>query len=79
MYNQNVRKKNIFVRIWYFYIDGFKSMTIGKVLWLIILVKLFIMFVILRIFFFKPILSGKSDIEKEQFVAEQLLQKDTIE
>ena len=40
------------LKIWRFYIDGFKSMTIGRVLWLIILVKLFIMFAILRIFFF---------------------------
>jgi hypothetical protein len=35
-----------------FYWDGFRSMTLGKTLWLIILIKLFIVFVILRLFFF---------------------------
>ena len=72
------KKRNIFARIFRFYVDGFKSMTIGKTLWLIILIKLFVMFVILKLFFFKPILSGKNEAEKEQFIAEQLLKTDTI-
>lgn len=39
-----------------FYVDGFRSMTVGKTLWVIILIKLAIMFLILRLFFFKPAL-----------------------
>ena len=34
-------------RIFDFYVEGFRSMTVGKTLWLIILIKLFIMFAIL--------------------------------
>ena len=45
-------EKNIFYKIFRFYYDGFRSMTVGKKLWIIILIKLFIMFVILKIFFF---------------------------
>ena len=34
------------------YYDGFRSMRLGKTLWTIILIKLFIMFAILKVFFF---------------------------
>ena len=44
--------KNTLLNIWNFYLEGFRSMTLGRTLWLIILVKLFIMFFILKIFFF---------------------------
>ena len=33
-------KENVFLRIWRFYYEGFRSMTIGKPLWLIVIVKL---------------------------------------
>lgn len=39
-------------KIFRFYLDGFRSMTVGKTLWAIILVKLFILFAILKVFFF---------------------------
>ena len=44
--------KNLVTSIWQFYVDGFRSMTLGRTLWLIIAIKLFIMFFILRLFFF---------------------------
>ena len=50
--NNDNKKPNIFVRVWRFYIDGFRSMTVGKTLWAIILVKLFVLFFILKLFFF---------------------------
>lgn len=56
-----------------FYWEGFRNMTWGRTLWVIILLKLFIMFAILRIFFFQPVLGGKSDEEKQQAVAKELL------
>ena len=54
-------KDNLIVRILRFYYEGFKSMTIGKTLWLIVLIKLFIMFAILRLFFFQPVLKGTDE------------------
>ena len=36
-------------KIFRFYLDGFRSMTVGKTLWAIILVKLFILFAILKL------------------------------
>lgn len=42
------------------YYDGFKSMTIGKTLWAVILIKLFIIFVVLKLFFFPNYLKEKA-------------------
>jgi hypothetical protein len=49
-------------------------MTWGKSLWAIILIKLFIMFVILRIFFFPDFLKRDFDTDEERgdHVLEQL-------
>ncbi|RLD68365.1 MAG: DUF4492 domain-containing protein [Bacteroidetes bacterium] len=64
----------MFKRIFRFYRDGFRNMTWGKKLWGIILLKLFIMFAILRLFFFPDILQKKfeSDEERSNHVLEQL-------
>ena len=56
----------------FFYVEGFRTMTWGRTLWVIILIKLFIMFAILRVFFFQPTLAGKTDCEKQTTVAENL-------
>lgn len=55
--------KKTIIRIFYFYRDGFREMTIGRTLWAIILIKLFVMFFILKLFFFPSFLSGKSEEE----------------
>lgn len=50
-------------------------MTVGKTLWAIILVKLAIMFLILKIFFFPATLRGMDDQEKADFVTRELTQR----
>ena len=69
-----MKKSNVFKRIFIFYYDGFRSMKVGKRLWTIIIIKLFIMFVLLKIFFFKDFLNEKFDTEKEKanYIIEQL-------
>ena len=69
-----MKNKNIFSRIFLFYYEGFKNMTVGKKLWTIIIIKLFILFVILKLFFFKDFLDDKfeTDQEKSNYVLEQL-------
>jgi len=59
------------------YVDGFRSMTVGKTLWLIIGIKLFVFFVIIKILFFPNFLSSKSDSDdgKAQYVREQLINR----
>ncbi len=49
--------------IYSFYADGFRAMTLGRTLWVIILIKLSIMFLILRPLLF-PNLLGRLDGDK---------------
>jgi len=67
--------RSILETIFRFYIDGFRTMSWwGKKAWLIIFVKLGIMFLILRIFFFPDFLKTNfsSDRERSDYVIEQL-------
>ena len=48
------------------YYDGFRSMVVGRTLWKIIIVKLFIMFAILKIFFFPDFLATNFDTDAER-------------
>ena len=57
---------NIARKIFNFYYEGFRSMTVGKKLWAIILIKLFVFFVILKLFFFKDFLKTNFETEKER-------------
>jgi flagellar basal body-associated protein FliL len=45
-----------------FYIDGFKSMTVGKQLWILIIIKVVIFFCVLKIFFFPDVVAEKTPI-----------------
>jgi phosphotransferase system glucose/maltose/N-acetylglucosamine-specific IIC component len=55
------------------YVNGFKNLTWGKTLWIIILVKLFIMFAILRVFFFPNFLNRfNTEDEKIEYVTKEL-------
>jgi hypothetical protein len=66
--------KNKFYNIFEFYYDGFKSMTIGKTLWKIIIIKLIIMFAVLKLIFFNNYLDSKfhTEEEKANYVLEQI-------
>lgn len=63
-----------FYRAFRLYYDGFRNMTLGKTLWLVIAIKLFIIFVVLKIFFFPNFLSTHAEKGAEaEFVASELL------
>ena len=49
-----------------FYTDGFKGMTWGRSLWIIILIKLFILFFVLKLFFFPNYLKKNFKTDKER-------------
>ena len=65
--------KKTFISIWNFYADGFRNMTWGRPLWWLILLKVVVLFLVLRLFFFEPVLSGKSDEEKMEHVGRELV------
>ena len=64
-------------QVWRFYYDGFRGMKVGKRLWAIILIKIFILFFILRLLFFPDFLKSRFKTEKERgdYVREQLIQR----
>ena len=64
--NKILKNNSIPLKIWRFYMEGSRNMTLGTTLWAIILIKLFIMFFILRLFFFPNILQQKYDTDEER-------------
>ena len=62
--------------IFRFYYDGFRQMTLGRTLWLIIAVKLFIIFAILKVFFFPNFLRQHAEKGQEaEYVATELIER----
>jgi hypothetical protein len=61
-------------KVYSFYMEGFKEMTWGKTLWLVILLKLFIFFFIMKLFFFPDTLreTYKTDEERSQHILETI-------
>lgn len=51
-------------RIVRFYADGFRSMTIGRKLWAIIIIKLIVIFGVLKLFFFPDLLKSRYDTDE---------------
>lgn len=58
--------RHAFVQLWQF--------KVSRQLWIIILIKLFIMFAVLKLFFFKDFLNSRFDTEKQKsdYIIEQL-------
>ena len=60
--------------IFYLYYDGFRNMTLGKKLWLVIALKLLVIFVGLKLFMydenFKSLYKGEQ--ERQNFVSKNL-------
>ena len=61
--------KSTILSIWKFYSEGFRNMTWGR--------KIVILFFILRLFFFQPILSGKTEEQKIDHVGRELTKEIT--
>jgi len=70
--------KNFFRFVFYLYYDGFVNMRVGKTLWILIAVKLFVMFAIVKWLFFPNILQENfsTDAQRSQYILQQLT-KDT--
>lgn len=63
-------------RVYHLYADGFRQMTLGRVLWSVIIVKLIIIFGVLKLFFFPDFLSRHAEKGQEhEFVGQELIQR----
>ena len=71
-----MKKKGVLYHIFHLYYDGFRSMTLGRTLWAIILIKLFIIFVVIKLFFFPNYIKEHSSKgEEAEFVTKELIQR----
>ncbi len=63
------------MKVFGFYRDGFARMTVGKTLWKIIIIKLIVMFAVLKLFFFPNYLNTNFETDKQRgdYVLEQLI------
>lgn len=69
--------RSFIYRVYDLYRDGFRHMRLGKTLWLIVLVKLFVIFVVLKLFFFPNFIGQHAkEGEEDAFVATQLLERE---
>lgn len=69
-------KAGFWKRAFYLYYDGFRQMTIGRTLWLIIAIKLFVIFVVLKLFFFPNFLKQNAGKGNEaDYVADELTRR----
>jgi hypothetical protein len=69
--------KHAAYRIYRFYRDGFASMKLGKKLWLLVAIKLFILFAVVKYFFFPDILKEhfQTDQQRSEYILQQLTQQ----
>lgn len=71
------KAKHVLKSILQFYIDGFKNMTVGKILWAIILIKLFIMFFIIKPVYFSRTTQNRNDVRQTEsdYIYEELVNR----
>lgn len=51
------------------YVDGFRSMTVGRKLWALIIIKLILLFGVMKLFFFPNILNERYDTDADKAAA----------
>ena len=71
-----MNKDGFLYKIYDLYYDGFRSMKLGRTLWAIILIKLFIIFIVLKLLFFPNFLKEHAQKgEESDFVAREMIDR----
>ena len=68
-----MKKDSLPYRVFDLYYDGFRNMKLGRTLWAIIIVKLIIIFAVLKVFFFPNFLKEHANGDEAGYVATQIL------
>ena len=69
-------KQGLLSRIFHLYYDGFRTMTLGKTLWAVILIKLAIIFLVLKLFFFPDFINTNAkNGDKAGFGSKEILNR----
>ena len=69
-----------FKSVFNLYYDGFVNMKVGKTLWLLIVIKLFVMFAIIKWLFFPNVLQEKfqTDEQRSQYILNKLTKENEL-
>lgn len=71
-----MKKSSFLYQAYRLYYDGFRQMTLGRTLWAIILIKLFVIFAVLKLFFFPDYIGERTEKGGEaDFVASELVER----
>ena len=71
-----MKKTNFLYRAYDLYADGFRHMTLGRTLWAIILLKLIVIFLVLKLFSFPNYLKQHAaEGEEDNFVAKEMIDR----
>ena len=71
-----MRSDRFLYRAFHLYYDGFRSMTLGRTLWLVLGIKLFVIFIVLKLFFFPNFIKQHAEKGNEaDFVATELSER----
>ncbi len=71
-----MKKQGFWIKVFHLYYDGFRNMRLGRTLWAIILIKLFIIFVVLKLFFFPNFLKSHAEEgEESDYVATEMIER----
>lgn len=73
--NRPMQKDSFLYRAFDLYYDGFRHMTLGRTLWAVILIKLIIIFAVLKVFFFPDFLKEHAEGDEADFVATELIDR----
>jgi len=68
-----MKKDSFAYRVFDLYYEGFRNMRLGRTLWAVILIKLFIIFAVLKVFFFPNFLKENANGDEAGYVATQIL------
>ncbi len=65
---------NTLTRLYRFYRDGFAAMRLGRSLWAVVIIKMIIIFGVVKLLFFSDTLSSrfKTDNARQEYVSQQL-------
>ena len=64
-----IRNMSFFQKAYHLYADGFRQMTVGRTLWAVIIIKLVVIFAVLKLFFFPDVLAERYGSEENRAAA----------
>ena len=75
-----MKKSSFLYKAFDLYYEGFRSMTLGKTLWTVIIIKLIVIFVVIKLFFFPNYISTNAEEGHEaDFVSQEVMSRTPTE